>query len=190
MNMRRARTQALVLAGALPLLVGCSTSGSPSVSGGTGHLEIHLTDSPIDLSNVTSVDVTITDVLVYGGAEGMAEGMDDNGGPIILSTHPETFNLLSLTGGATELLASGEVPAGSYQRIRLVISKATLTYTDATTADLKIESGKVDVPIGFQVSTGADMSLVLDFDAAASVQVNETATGTLILRPVVTPKKI
>ena len=186
MDMRRARTQALVLAGALLLLVGCSSSGSPSVSGGTGHLEIHLTDSPIDLSNVTSVDVTITDVLVYGGVE----GMDDNGGPIILSTHPETFNLLSLTGGATELLASGEVPAGSYQRIRLVISKATLTYTDATTADLKIESGKVDVPIGFQVSTGADMSLVLDFDAAASVQVNETATGTLILRPVVTPKKM
>ena len=61
MDMRRARTQALVLAGALLLLVGCSTSGSPSVSGGTGHLEIHLTDSPIDLSNVTSVDVTITD---------------------------------------------------------------------------------------------------------------------------------
>ncbi|HKB07153.1 MAG TPA: DUF4382 domain-containing protein [Candidatus Polarisedimenticolia bacterium] len=187
MDMRRARTQALVLVGALLLVVGCSTSGSPSVSGGTGHLEVHLTDSPIDLSNVTSVDVTITDVLVYGAAEGMN---DDGSSPIVLSTHPETFNLLSLTGGATDLLASGEVPAGFYQRIRLVISKATLTYTDATTVDLKIESGKVDVPIGFQVSTGADMSMVLDFDAAASVQVNEASPDKFILRPVVTPKKL
>ena len=187
MDMRRARPQALVLAGAFLLLAGCNTSGSGSMTGGTGHLEINLTDAPIDLANVTSVDVTITDVLVYGGVEGMSE---ENGGPIVLSTHPETFNLLSLTGGATDLLASGEVPAGFYQRIRLVISKATLTYADATTADLKIESGKVDVPIGFQVSSGEQSTLVLDFDAAASVQVNEAGTGQLILRPVVTPKKL
>jgi hypothetical protein len=187
MNTRRARIHALLLVGCLLVLAGCNTSGSPSVSGGTGHLEINLTDAPIDLANVTSVDVTITDVLVYSGVEGMNE---ENSGPIALSTHPETFNLLSLTGGATDLLASGEVPAGFYQRIRLVISKATLTYLDGTTADLKIESGKVDVPIGFQVPSGGESTLTLDFDAAASVQVNEAATGKLILRPVVTPKKI
>jgi hypothetical protein len=32
-------------------------------------------------------------------------------------------------------------------------------------------------------------SITLDFDAAASVQVNETGSGTLILRPVVTAKE-
>ncbi len=55
-------------------------------------------------------------------------------------------------------------------------------------ADLQIESNKVDVPIGFQVREGGDATLLLDFDAAASVQVNDTASGRLILRPVVTPK--
>jgi len=187
MNTRRARIHALLLVGCLLVLAGCNTSGSPSVSGGTGHLEINLTDAPIDLSNVTSVDVTITDVLVYSGVAGMN---DDGSGPIVLSTHPETFNLLSLTGGATDLLASGEVPAGFYQRVRLEISSASLTYLDGTTVDLKIESNKVDIPIPFQISTGDGSTILLDFDAAASVQVNETASDTFILRPVVTPKAL
>ncbi len=55
-------------------------------------------------------------------------------------------------------------------------------------ADLQIDSHRVDVPIGFQVRAGADAAVVLDFDAAASVQVNDTASGRLILRPVVTPR--
>jgi len=181
-----ALTCALFLAFTLSALAACNASGSASLSGGTGRLEVHLTDAPIDLSGVASVAVTITDVLVYSGVEGMTE---DATGPIVLINHPETFDLLTLTGGATALLASGEVPAGFYHRIRLEISEAALTYDDGSTADLKIESGKVDVPIGFQVRPGGESTVVLDFDAAASVQVNETATGTLILRPVVTPKR-
>jgi len=111
----------------------------------------------------------------------------DPAGPIVLTTHPQTFDLLTLTGGATDLLASGEVPAGDYSRIRLEISDATLTYKDGTIAPLKIDSGKVDVPIAFHVAADAMNALTLDFDAGASVQVNATASDTLILRPVVTP---
>jgi hypothetical protein len=131
------------------------------------------------------VTVTITDVLVYPGVEAMD---DDTATPVVVTNHPATFDLLTLTGGATALLASGEVPAGFYRRIRLEISSAALTYKDGTMADLQIDSNKVDVPIGFQVRSGADAAIVLDFDAAASVQVNDTASGRLILRPVVTPR--
>jgi hypothetical protein len=174
----------VLLAGCLALALGCS-SGSASVHAGTGTIQIHMTDAPIDLSTVEKVEVTITDVIVYPGDD---EGMPSvDAGPIVLLTHPETFDLLTLTDGATTLLASGEVPAGDYQRIRLEISDATLTYKDGTTAPLKIDSGKVDVPIGFHVAADTVNPLTLDFDAAASVQVNETATDTLILRPVVTP---
>jgi hypothetical protein len=45
----------------------------------------------------------------------------------------------------------------------------------------------VDVPIQFEVGSGETEQMTLDFDAAASVQVNETASGEFILRPVVTP---
>lgn len=176
----------LLLAGSLALALACS-SGSASVHAGTGTIQIHLTDAPIDLSTVQKVEVTITDVIVYPGDEGSDMPSVDPRGPIVLLTHPETFDLLTLTDGATTLLASGEVPAGDYQRIRLQISDATLTYKDGTTAPLKIDSGKVDVPIGFHVAAGAMNNLTLDFDAGASVQVNATGTDTLILRPVVTP---
>jgi hypothetical protein len=185
MKIRTAPSHVPLLVLSLTLLAGCNASGSASVGGATGRLDIRLTDAPIDLSTVSNVTVTITDVLVYPGVEGMDA---DTATPIVVTTHPATFDLLTLTGGATTLLASGDVPAGFYRRIRLEISSAALTYKDGTMANLQVESNKVDVPIGFQVRAGADAAVVLDFDAAASVQVNATASDRLILRPVVTPR--
>ena len=176
----------VLFAACLALALACS-SGSASVHAGTGTIQIHITDAPLDLSTVEKVEVTITDVVVYPGDDESDMPTVDARGPIELVTHPKTFDLLTLTGGATDLLASGEVPAGDYSRIRLVVSDATLTYKDGTTAPLKIDSGKVDIPIRFHVAADTVNPLTLDFDAGASVQVNETATDTLILRPVVTP---
>lgn len=169
-------------------LPGCTHSGNASIgAGGTGMLNVRLTDAPIDMSTVQSVIVTLTGVIVYPAETLDPMGMATETAPITLLTHPATFDLLTLTGGATELLASGEVPAGDYSRIRLEISDATLVNKDGTTQTLKIEPNKVDVPIRFHVTANADNTLTLDFDAAASVQVNDTASGTFILRPVVTP---
>lgn len=169
------------------IVCGCSGGTSSRIEAGFGTLEIHLTDAPIDLSAVQSVNVTLTGVIVYPRDDLQATSLITNGGPIHLMQHPATFDLLTLTGGATELLASGEVPAGDYSRIRLEILDATLVYHDGTTESLKIEPNKVDVPIGFHISIDGQTGLTLDFDAAASVQVNETSSDQFILRPVVTP---
>jgi hypothetical protein len=166
---------------------GCSGGGSGRVEAGFGTVEVHITDAPLDLSTVQSVIVTLTGVIVYPRDDLQATPLITNGGPIHLMQHPATFDLLTLTGGATELLASGEVPAGDYSRIRLEVSEATLVYHDNTTEPLKIEPNKVDVPIGFHVSVDGQTGLTLDFDAAASVKVNETSSDKFILRPVVTP---
>jgi hypothetical protein len=183
---RSSAVRPILLAGCLALALACS-SGSASVHAGTGTIQVNLTDAPIDLSTVEKVEVTITNVIVYPRGDDSGMPAVDPTGPIVLTTHPQTFDLLTLTGGATDLLASGEVPAGDYSRIRLEISDATLTYKDGTIAPLKIDSGKVDVPIAFHVAADAMNALTLDFDAGASVQVNATASDTLILRPVVTP---
>ena len=168
------------------ILCGCS-SGSARVDGGTGSLQIHLTDAPIDMSDVQSVNVTLTGVVVFPRDDNDPMALVSDGRPITLMSHPATFDLLTLTGGATALLASGMVPSGDYSRIRLEISDATLVYDDGGSVALKIESQKVDIPIGFHVNTGGQTGLILDFDAAASVQVNETGPDRFILRPVVTP---
>lgn len=168
---------------ALVLLFSACDGGSARISGGSGELEVHLTDAPLDLATVSSVMVTIDAVTVYGGME--LDGTEVP--PIELLTHPDTFDLLTLTDGATMLLADGELPAGFYQRIRMGISAASLTFLDGTMVDLKIESNKVDVPIQFEVSADDLMELVLDFQADASVHVTETGDDRYILRPVVTP---
>lgn len=165
---------------------GCA-GGSARVEGGTGSLRIHLTDAPIDLSNVLSVTVTLTGVIVYPREDIDPMTLVSDGRPIDLMTHPASFDLLTLTGGATALLASGEVPSGDYSRIRLEISEATMVREDGRREPLKIEPQKVDVPIDVHVAAGGQTGVLLDFDAAASVQVNETGSDTFILRPVVTP---
>ncbi len=181
-----ARSSLLVLAAAA-LLTGCSEDGGSSggSGGATGSLAVRLTDAPIDMSNVQSVNVTIAGVAVYPGEP--LEPLGASAGPIDLLSHPATFDLLTLTGGATQLLASGEVTAGEYDRIRLEITDATLVFTDATSVPLTIESNKVDVPIDFTVTAGEATTLTLDFDAAASVHVTGTGSDKSILRPVVTP---
>jgi len=171
------------------LLAGCTgMAGSSSRSaGGTGTLQVRLTDAPIDLSTVQSVNVTLTGVTVFPEETTNPMGTLMESGPISLMAFPATFDLLTLTGGATVLLATGEVPAGTYSRIHLDISSATLVNTDGSTTPLKIDSNKVDVPIRFEVTAGTTDTITLDFNAAASVQVNETGNDQFILRPVVTP---
>jgi uncharacterized protein DUF4382 len=177
-----------------PLCACRSGSADARVENGHGTLTINLTDAPLDLSGVQSVNVSVTGVTVYPQEGDLASDVEDpaesSTPPIVLLTHPETFDLLTLTGGAVDLLASGEVPAGAYSRIRLDVSEATLVYADGSTAPLKIDSQKVDVPVHFNVAAGGQTAVTLDFDAGASVQVNETANGTLILRPVVTPVSV
>jgi Domain of unknown function (DUF4382) len=167
-------------------LPACSGSSTASVSG-HGQLDINLTDAPIDLSNVASVVVDISAVTVYPGDPEMSGTDGTEAAPIVVLDHPATFDLLTLTGGATALLASASLPAGLYQRIRLDITSARMTFKDATTTNLKIDSNKVDIPIRFQVRQAETTGVTLDFDAGASVQVNDTGSGTFILRPVVTP---
>lgn len=186
MVLSRGRSLWLVVA-ALAMVAGCSGDGT-SHRIATGPIEVRLTDAPIGFADVQSVNVTLTGVIVYPGDT--EDPFDDmmQPGPTHLMTHPATFDLLTLTDGATALLASGEVPVGPYSRIRMEVSDATLVYTDGTSEPLKIESNKVDVPIRFTIVESVPNMVTLDFDAAASVvQVNETGSDKFILRPVVTP---
>lgn len=183
------RRDAVLAALFLPLLAACSDGSGTAAVGlgvdpaGAGHVEVRITDAPIDMNTVQNVWVTIDSVLVYPRAT-----MDGNEPrPIELATHPGTFDLLTLTGGATDLLAEGDLPAGFYDRIRMGVTEAHLVFRDGTEEPLRIEPEKVDVPIPFELSVDEQMQIVLDFDAAASIQVNETGNGKYILRPVVTP---
>ena len=205
MNRTTIITRALVLL-VTATLFGCNGSGNLhgtvdfSSSDQGGVLQINLTDAPLDLSTVSGVIVTIESVLVYPADDGGAcevptplpdpQDPDESCPPIVIMNHPGTFDLLTLTDGATALLAEAMLPSGFYQRIRLVVASANLVFQDQSSAELKIEPHKVDVPIRFELTNGGTTSITLDFQADASVKVNETSGDKYILRSVVTPVSI
>jgi hypothetical protein len=165
-----------------------------SMSGGRSNVRVLLTDAPIDLTGVSAVNVSLSGVVLFPADAGTGDdgGTELTSGPISLPGDL-TVNLLDFRNGQTTFLGAAAVPAGSYSRIRLLIDSAELVRdddNDPATPDLVqpivVPSGKVDVPVTFQLAQGEDMTVTLDFDAQASVQVNATnGTNSYLLRPVV-----
>lgn len=152
-----------------------------SSTDGTGYVYIHLTDAPLDIDTVQSVNVTLDSVEVFRAA---SIASDEE--KIELLPRAATFDLLTLTNGITTLLAAGDLPAGYYTKIRLGISAANLVFKDQTESPARIDSNKVDINLPFEIATSESLVVTLDFDAAASLHVVLTGSDRYILRPVVT----
>ena len=171
------------------LLVSCDQveEGDARISpGGEGELILSLTDKPLDMDTVQSVWITIDSVLVYPAA--LMEG--DDLSPIEIPLIAQTFDLMTLTDGATEPLARANLPSGLYERIRLRTTDERLVFKDGVEEPLKNESEKVDVNITFEIGVDANAHILIDFDAGASIMVNDTGNDKYILRPVVQAEQI
>lgn len=185
---RHVTLAALVLIAAASI-VACDNDATS----GPSNVTVLLTDAPIDLTGVSAVNVTLSGVILYPtDVTGDEEGFDLNEGPIAMPGDL-TINLLEFRNGETTLLGSASVPDGSYNRVRLEVVSAELVRDDdgdpATpdiVEEITVPSGKVDVVAPFHLEQGEDMTLTLDFDAQASVQVNSTnGQNAYLLRPVI-----
>lgn len=178
-----------VLAAALP---GCDT-GDHSTAG-QANVSLYVIDAPLDLAGVHAVNVTVSEVVLYPAETGDVDagGVEMTGGPIGMSGDL-TLNLLDFRNGQVAFVGSQTVPAGSYARLRLQVVSAELVRDDdgdSATPDITepivVPSGKVDVPVAFQLTAGENLAITIDFDAQASVQVNTTSgTNSYLLRPVI-----
>lgn len=145
-------------------LVACNDGDSS----GTGQLTVKMTDAPFPTDLVSEANVTITKI------EARQKGGDNGGNPFVIIMETEvSANLLDLTNGVTENLASVEIPAGSYDLVRVYVSDASVTLKDGTTFDLKVPSGsqsgiKVFIKPAIEVAGGLTSELLLDFDVASS----------------------
>ncbi len=159
---------------------GCS-DGDDSLKT-TGRLNVFLVDEPFPTDEVAAANVTVfkvdarlADREFEEGSESMEEG-DSKGGFITLteeSTGP--LNLLDLINGVSEQLVGMEVPAGTYDLIRVYVSDPHIVMSDEsqTTYSLKIPSGaqsgiKVFLDPPLQVVGGLTSELTLDFDVHRS----------------------
>lgn len=178
------RLAGLLILAAVLVLPACNgevqEGGARVSSGGEGQLVISLTDKPLDMDTVANVWVTVDSVIVYPVA--LMEGSDVS--PIEIPAKVQRFDLMTLTGGNTQYLTTADLPAGVYEKIRLRTRDERLVFKDGVEEPLKNDSGKADANITFEILVSSTKRILIDFDAAASIQVNETGNDKYILRPV------
>lgn len=159
---------------AVVFVAGCTQYGSNyATSGTTGRAVFGITDAATDMGSVTSVKVTIDSVRVQSATEGW----------ITVSSTPKTYDLLKLKAeGTTSLLADAQLKEGSYQQLRLDISKVVVT-DDTGDHETKLPSGELKIVGNFVVKSNSTATATFDFVADESLHV--TGNGKYILAPVV-----
>ena len=162
------------------MLVSCGGSGGGSGDNtqarGTGTVGILLTDMPADPAQFAAINASIIKVELMGSEEN---------GPVTLYSGPaKEFDLLRLRNESIPLAFNDNVPAGTYCKIRLILSDLELVLTDDTPLDLSDNetdhpklpgNGKLDLIARdcFDVVDGEVLALQLDIDAGKSIHVIE-----------------
>ena len=138
-----------------------------------GQAIIGISDASAAIPGVTSIMITVDTVEVQSGANGW----------ITVSSGTKQYDLLQLKQtGAVALLADANLPAGTYDQIRLTISKVLVT-ASGTTQEAKLPSGTLKIVGRLVIEAGKTATAVLDFNADKSLIA--TGNGTFILAPVV-----
>lgn len=158
-------------------LAACGGSG-----GGTGTLNLNITDAPVDSAEHVYVEFTGVEIKAANG-----ETVD------ITYNQPKQLDLLALTGGVAEVLVENQLlPAGQVEWIRLKVNASqggdpaddSYIVINGTPYELRIPSGdqtglKLNRPV--TIEDGGVASFTIDFDLRKSV--HERSGDIYNLRP-------
>jgi len=147
-------------------LVSCNNDEN-SIPENKGRLNVLLTDSPFPIELISSTWVTIDKVEIRQHSE------SDEDSFIVIAEGEMEFDLLELTNGITEQLASVDLEAGVYDMIRLHVVDATVVLANGTEFDLTVPSGsssglKIKISPAIQLAEGQTSDVLLDFDVSKS----------------------
>lgn len=157
-----------LLAGTSLFFVGCLKDDDDNPSNTQGQLNMEITDGPSDDPNVKAVFVTVAEVKVDGKTFSGFSGK-------------KTINLMAYQQGNVAALGLGDIDAGSYQNITLVLDTQTdenglvpgcyvqtldnTKHLLSSTASIAITSAK-----DFTVQAGSQTNLVIDFDLRKAIE--------------------
>ncbi len=159
----------LIVALSLGLMLNsCQKSEEPlTTAGDVGKVTLKITDSPFPLKFIQEANVTLTLIEMHS--------VDSvNGGQWITVWEGEqTINLLELRDGKTEDLPEAEIPAGTYNIIRLRIDSASVKYANGVEVTLSVpEQARTGIQIvlrpPLEVEGGTLAEILLDFDVSRS----------------------
>jgi len=117
--------------------------------------------------------------------ENKEENQEENGEWLTIEVDNGSFDLLQLQGeDLSALLATGELEAGKYTQIRLLIDTIGITLNgDEEPPEVMLPSGNLKFVRPFEIFPDETTTILLDFDAAKSVVV--TGNGKIIFKPVI-----
>lgn len=184
-------------------LSACGESSPSGPSGGSGTLNLRITDSPF--SDAKAVLVTISELQAHREDAGWetVPFADDAATPTVDTER--TCDLKKLQG-PVDFLGGGLLTAGHYTQIRLVVKKATIYFdvappetdpactaaapelTSTNKKDVTIPSGEVKLNRGFDLAADGTTLITLDFDGDKSI--NQTGNGTYMMSPVIAIKSV
>lgn len=137
-------------------------------------MTVKMTDAPANYLAV-NVDVIGMSVNTAGG------------GWIDLPVQAGVYDLLQLQDSVTVVLANNVViPTGRINQVRLLLGPNNSIITTAGTFPLTIPSGQesgLKINVNYDIINNANVIMVLDFDAGASVV--ENGNGSFSLKPVI-----
>lgn len=178
---------------ATAVLAACGGGGGGTAAVPEGTVRLALTDAPS--CGYDNVFVTVERVRLH--QSGSADDAEGGWEEIVLET-PKRIDLLELTNGTLEELGQTDVPAGTYNQVRLVLADDSkdpmanaVKPTGGVEVPLRTPSGQqsgLKLKSSFEVAEGGLADLVLDFDACKSV-VKAGGSGNYNLKPVLTLAK-
>lgn len=164
------------LAAGLLIFISCNKNGS---GGGTGHLEVRLTDDP---SAYDAVYIDVQKIEVNISSDSGAK----SGWQTVSLFRPGVYNLLDFRNGIDTVLAAADLPAGKLSQMRMVLGNNNSVVIEGQSYDLKTPSAQqsgLKFNIHTTLTDGIVYRLWIDFDAGRSIV--STGDGSFILKPVI-----
>src|SRR5262249_17264910 len=116
-------------------------------SSGEGKLLISVKDTPLLAKEVW---VTISDIELHSTTSGWQS----------LPPETATFDLLKLGSGQQALLEQATLTAGTYTRIRLLVTNSFLIDLQDQRCEVKVPSEKIEIPTQFDIAADTTTRLV------------------------------
>lgn len=138
-----------------------------------GRVVVGIKDAAASIDNVTSILITVNKV----------EMESSSGGWVTVGSMPKQYDLLKLRdSGAISLYADSNIKAGTYNQIRLHVSRVVVI-ANGEEKEAKLPSGELKIVGKFVVNVGKTSTVVVDFLADKSLHV--TGIGEFVFAPVI-----
>ena len=149
----------------------------PNQNSKSGTVIVSITDAPFPYDMVEEANITIDWIKLHKIDSLDLVGESDPDSVFIMLEKDTTLNLIDLSNGITAVMSEMEIPAGTYNEIRLHVTEASVKIFDDTTVyRLKIPGSgasglKVKIKPWLEVEEGVVSEVLLDFDVSRSFKI-------------------